>query len=82
MKDLVIPAKTLRQELWILLGCLGAAILVNAGAIIAYDRPWKELFTQIGYTLTVTILLYLVLLLGRGLVAGLIHIIRKINRHD
>ena len=68
MHDIVIPAKTLRRELWILLGCVAAAILTNAGAIIAYERPWTELFTQIGYTLVLAVGLYLLLALVRLIV--------------
>jgi len=51
MKDLVISGKVIRRELFILLGCLLAAVGVNIYSIIRFKTPFYEVFTQIGYTL-------------------------------
>jgi hypothetical protein len=54
MKDIVITGKMLRREFYIILGCFIVACLVNVGAIIAYDRPWSELYSQIGFVVFIT----------------------------
>lgn len=59
MKDTVITAKAKRRELWLLGGCFAAACLVNAAAIVRYGTHWSELFTQIGYVVCLTAVLYL-----------------------
>lgn len=68
MKDIVIRKETVARELWILLGCFVATMLVNAGAIIAYHRPWYELFTQVGFVVSITVSLYLILWVVRLIV--------------
>ena len=80
MKDLVISGKTLRRELWVAAGCLLAGILVNVGAVIGYHRPWKDLFTQLGYVVVLSAGLYLVLALLRLLVYLILLIIRKFHK--
>lgn len=69
MKDIVITSKALRREAWVLLGCFVVACGVNVGAIVAYDRPWSELYSQIGFVVAAALLLYLLLWVVRGVVA-------------
>jgi hypothetical protein len=61
MKDIIITEKMVRRELYVLLGCFVAACLVNVGAIIAYDRPWSELYSQIGFVFFITGGIYILL---------------------
>ncbi|MBR1706241.1 MAG: hypothetical protein IJ721_05565 [Bacteroidales bacterium] len=68
MKDFVIQGKVVRRELYLLLGCLVAAELVNTAAILHWGRPVLELLTQLGYVVVLALLFYIVLLLVRGLV--------------
>jgi hypothetical protein len=68
MKDIVITEKMIRRELYVLLGCFMAACLVNVGAIIAYDRPWSELYSQIGFVFFITGGVYVLLAIFRFLV--------------
>lgn len=64
MKDTIITAEAKRRELWILLGCLIVANVINWCAIIKFERPWYEIFTQVGYvTMTMCVLYGLLLLL-------------------
>lgn len=58
MKDTLITAAVKRRELWILLACFVVANIVNWVAIIKFQTPWYEIFTQIGYVLVTTALLY------------------------
>ena len=76
MKDITIPASRIRKELWSLAICFGIAVLINLGSIIYYHTPLYELFTQIGFTVVVTIILYIAWILLRLLV----RLIRKVFR--
>lgn len=59
MKDTVITADVKRRELWILLGCFVVANVVNWVAIIKFATPWYEVFSQIGYVVVTTCILYI-----------------------
>lgn len=61
MKDTVITADIKRRELWILLGCFVVANVVNWVAIIKFATPWYEVFSQIGYVVVTTCILYILL---------------------
>ena len=80
MKDITIKEKSIRRELWILLGCFIFAVCVNIFAIIKYSRPAKELITMIGYVIAVAIITYIALWIIRLIVMLIIWIIRKIAR--
>ena len=77
MKDIVITQKDLIRELYIILGCFVLACLVNVGAIIAYDRPWSELWSQIGFVLFIAAGVYGLLAVVRVIVAVLFRLFRK-----
>ena len=68
MKDIVIPGRTIRRELFILLGCRLAAILVNVYAVVHFQRPVVEVVTQVGFTVCVALAIYLALWVVRLLV--------------
>jgi hypothetical protein len=80
MKDVTIKGKSIKRELWILLGCFIFAVCVNIFAIIKYSRPAKELITMIGYVIAVAIITYIALWIIRLIVMLIIWIIRKIAR--
>ena len=80
MRDIVITARTLRRELFILLGCTLAACLVNLGAIIAYARPARELVTMIGYVLALALVLYLLLWVVRLVIRGVRLLVRSLRK--
>ena len=65
MKDTVISAAVKRRELKIWLVCFIVANVVNWAAIIKYQTPWYEIFTQIGYVVVSSLLIYGLLLLVR-----------------
>lgn len=67
----------IRREIYILLGCFVAAFLVNVGAIIAYDRPWVELVSQIGFVFFITGGIYVLLAVFRLLVWLVAKIFKK-----
>lgn len=77
MKDIVIRAASVKRELIVLGFCFVLAECANLGAIIKYDRPWFELFTQVGFVLVLTLLLYFALLLLRLAVRGVFRLLRR-----
>ncbi len=65
MKDTIISADVKRRELKIWLACFVVANIINWAAIIKFQTPWYEIFTQMGYVVVSSLLLYGLLLLVR-----------------
>lgn len=65
MKDIIISIKRQKKELLIFGICFILSFAINIIAIIIYDTEWEELFTYIGYVLTISIVLYLLLAVVR-----------------
>lgn len=65
MKDTIISAAVKRRELYIWLACFVVANIVNWVAIIKFQSPWYEIFTQIGYVVVTSLLIYGLLLMAR-----------------
>ena len=77
MKDIIIKEKHIRRELYLILVSFVLAFVVNVGAIAAFDRPWSELYSQIGYVLFITVGIYVVLATVRIIIALLYRMFRK-----
>ena len=77
MKDIIIKEKHIRRELYLILVSFVLAFVVNIGAIVAFDRPWSELYSQIGYVLFITVGIYVVLATVRIIIALLYRMFRK-----
>lgn len=58
MKDTIITARAKKRELWILLACFVVANITNWVAIIRFSAPWYEVFTQIGYIVVTSLVIY------------------------
>ena len=58
MKDTIITAQAKKRELWILLACFVVANITNWVAIIRFSAPWYEVFTQIGYIVVTSLVIY------------------------
>ena len=65
MKDTIITAQSKRRELLIFLVCFVVANIINWVAIIRFSAPWYEVFTQIGYVLVTTVVIYALVALVR-----------------
>ncbi len=68
MKDLIITSRQLKKEIYILSACFAAAFLTNIVSIIIFKTPWYEIFTQIGYVVVITIVLYLIIVFSRFII--------------
>lgn len=77
MKDIVITSRTIKRELFVILGCFLAAFCLNLGAIIHYHHPAVELVSQIGYVVVISVVLYFILWIVRLVVLALLSIFRK-----
>ena len=65
MKDTVISAEVKLRELKIWLVCFLIANITNWAAIIKFQTPWYEIFTQIGYVVVTSLVIYGLVLLVR-----------------
>lgn len=68
MKDLIITSNRLKKEIYILSTCFIIAFLINIFSIITFKTPWYEMFTQIGYVVAITLILYLFVVMVRAVV--------------
>jgi hypothetical protein len=80
MKDLVVPAKSIRREIRLLAGCLLLALLTNVGAIIAYEGRWIELLTTWRVTLVLALGFYGLFALPRLCWVGLRRLFHRAER--
>ena len=78
MKDTVIKAAVKRRELWILLTCFIVANVVNITTIICYSTPWYEVFTQLGYVVALSVLLYVLTIVVRVVW----FVVRRLTSHE
>lgn len=65
MKDLVITSKRLKKEIYVLSTCFILAFLINISSIVTFRTPWYEMFTQLGYVVVITFILYLLVAIIR-----------------
>lgn len=77
MKDIVITSRMLKQERNIYLVSFVVSFIINIIAIIIYSRPWIEMFSQIGYVIVISIIIYFLLWIPRGILVALSFIYRK-----
>lgn len=77
MKDIVIKGKDISREFIVMFCCFIMAMLVNAAAIITYDRPWSELYSQIGYVIFMSVCIYILLAVVRVIVYFILSLLRK-----
>ena len=67
MKNIVITPKQIKRELIIWGICLIIAIGLNVYSIISYNTSWSELYSQGGYVIVLSIVLYAILWIFRGI---------------
>lgn len=77
MKDTIITAQAKKRELWILLACFVVANITNWVAIIRFSAPWYEVFTQVGYVLITSVVIYALVALVRVAWMVLKHLFSK-----
>ncbi|MDI3521434.1 MAG: hypothetical protein PWR04_1422 [Anaerophaga sp.] len=78
MKNIIITPAQIKRELFIWLLCLIAGIGLNIYAIIYYKTMWSELYSQAGYVIVLSFVLYLILWLFRGLFRLIRYLVKKL----
>ena len=63
-----IKDSAVRREVIILISCFAAAFITNVVAIICYKGAWYEAFTQIGYVIVLTGVVYVLSIIVRLLI--------------
>ena len=77
MKDIIITSQKLKRERNIYLLSFILAFIVIVIAIIVYSRPWIEVISQIGYVIVISIFIYFILWIPRGILSVLIRLFRR-----
>ena len=77
MKDIIITSKKLKRERNIYLLSFILSFIINIIAVIVYTRPWIELISQIGYVIVISIFIYFILWIPRGILSVLIRLFRR-----
>lgn len=79
MKDIIITSKRIQKELYILAATFSVAFIINLFAILKFKTPWYEIFTQIGFVVVITFILYLIVLLFRLIILLTKNIFKRKN---
>ena len=77
MKDIIITSQKLKRERNIYVVSFILGFIVNVIAIIVYSRPWIEVISQIGYVIVISIFIYFILWIPRGILSVLIRLFRR-----
>lgn len=70
MKDVVIKGLIIKRELWILLGSVILALLLNVYSIAKFNTEWSELYTTFHITLLFGLVIYLIIGIIRLIIRG------------
>lgn len=68
MKDLVISVRRQKTEIKVYLICLLIAIGLNICSILRFKAPWTELYTKFLYVLVISLVIYVLSLIIRGII--------------
>jgi cell shape-determining protein MreD len=79
LKDILIKSSTLKKEIIIWCVSLLMAIAINIYAIIKYKANWSELLTQLPIVLLVSVLIYLLIFVLRGITNTVLKLIKNKN---
>lgn len=82
MKEIIISPKRLKKEITIFAICFTIGFIFNVYAVIRYQTPWYEIFTQLGYVLLITISLYFLIVFIRFILYIIRTLIRVIKKND
>ncbi|MBQ5359044.1 MAG: hypothetical protein IIU61_06340 [Alistipes sp.] len=81
-RDKVIATITLGdvvRELVVFAICLVAAIALNAYAIVHYQTKWSELYTDIGFTVSLALIIYAARCVAKALIIVMWKLAKKLR---
>lgn len=67
MKDVIVKGARIKKEIIFWLVSFFIAVAVNIVGIIKYNTSWWELFSQLHIVIALSILIYFLLLIFRGI---------------
>lgn len=77
MKDIVISGNIIRRQIIIYLLCFAISFFINVGAVICYNRPLTELFSQIGFVIVISIVFYALTVIVQLLIESIRYLLRR-----
>jgi hypothetical protein len=77
MRDTVITARAKKRELKFFGISFILAFLLNILSIILYHTEWKELYTQLGFVIKLSVVIYAVIVVLRLIVIGVARLFGK-----
>lgn len=80
MKDIIIKSTTLKREIIIWIVALFCAVALNIYAIVKYDASWIELLTQLPVIILLSVLIYLLIIVVRGIAKTILKIVALLNK--
>jgi len=80
MSDIIIKEKTIKRELVFFLLSLIIAFGMNVYAIIVFDTAWTELVSKLHIVLSLSIIIYLLTLIIRAIILGIIRLIKMAKK--
>ncbi len=79
MKDITIKKSSIYRELLFFGILFILAFLTNVYAIVVHDGQWGELFTQLHIVIALTIVYYVLLVIIRLIVHGVLSLVNRIK---
>lgn len=67
------------RELVVFAVCLVAAIALNAYAIVHYQTRWSELYTDIGFTVSLALIIYTARCVAKALIIVMWKLVKKLR---
>lgn len=80
MKDIIIKSTTLKREIIIWIVALCCAVALNIYAIVKYDASWIELLTQLPVIILLSVLIYLLIIVVRGIAKTILKIVALLKK--
>ena len=77
MRDTIITARAKKRELKYFGISFIIAFLLNILSIILYHTQWKELYTQLGFVIKLSVVIYFVIVVIRLIVIGVARLFGK-----
>lgn len=82
-EDKIVATITLRsviREAIVFGVCIALAVALNAYAIVKYDTQWSELYTDIGYTILLAMIIYGARCVAKIIILSIWWLISKIRQ--
>ena len=71
MKDITITGKRIKTEIIYFVISICIAVALNIHAIVKYNSPWSELFSELHIVLLISLVVYALLTIVRLIIRGI-----------